>query len=189
MEQISGAQAPQASVLCDMAPIGLCATSSSRVILRCNEEFARMFGYRMDELESRSLVMLYPSEREYQLTGMHGGPVLRETGRYSDERLMKHRSGHLLWCHVVGRYHTPQDQVPFSTWMFEDLSERKGRSVTLTAREREIVALLAKGWTSKEIAKFLGISYRTVEAHRGRIGRKLDASTTVEIVAKLAGLY
>ncbi len=189
MEQISGAQAPQASVLCDMAPIGLCATSSSRVILRCNEEFARMFGYRVDELESRSLVMLYPSEREYQLTGMHGGPVLRETGRYSDERLMKHRSGHLLWCHVVGRYHTPQDLAPFSTWMFEDLSERKGRSVTLTAREREIVALLAKGWTSKEIARFLGISYRTVEAHRGRIGRKLDASTTVEIVAKLAGLY
>ncbi|MNY38063.1 Tetrathionate response regulatory protein TtrR [compost metagenome] len=73
--------------------------------------------------------------------------------------------------------------------MFEDLSDRRKTVVHLTPREREIVKLLAKGLTSKQIAKLLEMSHRTVEAHRTRIGRKLDAKTTVEIVSKIAGLY
>jgi len=173
------------AVLMDLAPIGLCVTEN-RCILHCNAEFARMFGYRIAELEGQSLLMLYPSEREYVLTGLYGGPMLRRTGSYADERLMRHRSGQLLWCHVVGRYFDRQGRTPFATYMFEDLTERKSRSSTLTAREREIVTFLTKGWSSKQIGRFLGISHRTVEAHRGRIGRKLGASTTVEIVAKLS---
>lgn len=46
------------------------------------------------------------------------------------------------------------------------------RSV-LTAREGEVLALLAAGLRSREIAGRLGISLRTVEAHRARINLKL----------------
>ena len=43
------------------------------------------------------------------------------------------------------------------------------------------------GATSKQIARLLEISHRTVEAHRARLMRKLDATTTGELVARLLG--
>ncbi|MDY6988353.1 MAG: response regulator transcription factor [Thermodesulfobacteriota bacterium] len=51
-------------------------------------------------------------------------------------------------------------------------------SSVLRGKEREILQLLAEGKTSRQIASCLGISARTVEAHRRDIKRKLDIHTT-----------
>lgn len=48
------------------------------------------------------------------------------------------------------------------------------RIALLTPRERSVLAAIAGGKTSKEIASDLGISVRTVEAHRDSIARKLQ---------------
>ena len=52
----------------------------------------------------------------------------------------------------------------------------------LSAREREILQLLAENKSNKEIASRLGISVRTVETHRRSVMQKLDASSIVELV-------
>jgi DNA-binding NarL/FixJ family response regulator len=52
----------------------------------------------------------------------------------------------------------------------------------LSMREREVVALLAKGKTNKEIASLLAISSRTVESHRARIMLKLDLDSLSDLV-------
>jgi two-component system response regulator NreC len=52
----------------------------------------------------------------------------------------------------------------------------------LTAREREIVRLVALGHTSREIAERLVLSVRTVETHRGRIHKRLNVSSRAELV-------
>jgi RNA polymerase sigma factor (sigma-70 family) len=52
----------------------------------------------------------------------------------------------------------------------------------LTAREREVLQLLAEGKTAKEIATELDISVYTVDAHRGRIMKKLSSRSSTEIV-------
>src|SRR5262249_22293741 len=52
----------------------------------------------------------------------------------------------------------------------------------LTAREREIVQLLAQAKSNKEVASALSISVRTVETHRAAIMRKLEINTIVELV-------
>ena len=52
------------------------------------------------------------------------------------------------------------------------------RQATLTEREREVMALMVKGLSSKVIAQTLGISYRTVELHRSHILEKLGAACT-----------
>jgi DNA-binding NarL/FixJ family response regulator len=44
----------------------------------------------------------------------------------------------------------------------------------LTAREREVLQLVAEGKTTKEIAVLLGISVKTADAHRTRLMQKLD---------------
>ena len=52
----------------------------------------------------------------------------------------------------------------------------------LTAREREIFELCVQGNPTAQIARQLGISPRTVETHRGRILRKLNAHSAVDLV-------
>jgi DNA-binding NarL/FixJ family response regulator len=52
----------------------------------------------------------------------------------------------------------------------------------LSAREREVLQLLAEGKVAKEIATALDISVYTVDAHRGRIMKKLGLRSSTEIV-------
>jgi DNA-binding NarL/FixJ family response regulator len=52
----------------------------------------------------------------------------------------------------------------------------------LSDRERDIVHLLALGYTNQEIAKTLFISVRTVDTHRANIMRKLQLDTRAELV-------
>jgi len=51
----------------------------------------------------------------------------------------------------------------------------------ITPREREVVALIAAGKSSKQIAAQLGISFRTVVCHRYRLYQKLKVHTNVEL--------
>ena len=52
----------------------------------------------------------------------------------------------------------------------------------LTAREREVVQLLAEGRRSKDIARRLGVSVKTVETHRAAAMHKLKLRSTAELV-------
>jgi len=52
---------------------------------------------------------------------------------------------------------------------------------TLSAREREVLQLLAEGKTSKEIANALTVSVKTVESHRSQIMDKLGIRTVAEL--------
>ena len=52
----------------------------------------------------------------------------------------------------------------------------------LSDRERDIVHLLALGYTNQEIGKKLFISVRTVDTHRAHIMRKLELETRAELI-------
>jgi DNA-binding NarL/FixJ family response regulator len=52
----------------------------------------------------------------------------------------------------------------------------------LTAREREVVQLLAEGKSTKEVAITLGVSVKTAETHRSKLMRKLGLHCLVEVV-------
>ena len=52
----------------------------------------------------------------------------------------------------------------------------------LSTREREVLHLIAEGLSAKEIAGDLGISTKTVEAHRTSVMRKLGARKATELV-------
>ena len=103
-------------------------------------------------------------------------------------RVMRRRDGTLFWCHVVGRALDRAQPFARAVWMFEDISHRRVVSTPLTVREREVAQHIVTGATSKQIARHLNISHRTVEAHRGRLMRKLGATSTGELVALLLGM-
>jgi DNA-binding NarL/FixJ family response regulator len=53
---------------------------------------------------------------------------------------------------------------------------------TLSAREREIVQLLAEGNSNKDIARVLNISVKTAETHRSNVMRKMGFDSLAELV-------
>jgi DNA-binding NarL/FixJ family response regulator len=61
-------------------------------------------------------------------------------------------------------------------------SRREQVRAQLTAREREVATMIALGHTNKEVAATLGISVKTVEAHKARLMEKLDISSRAELV-------
>jgi len=52
----------------------------------------------------------------------------------------------------------------------------------LTDREREVLQLIAEGYTNREVAKALFISVKTVEAHRAHIMQKLNIHEIAKLV-------
>lgn len=52
----------------------------------------------------------------------------------------------------------------------------------LTARERQVLQLIAEGKSTKDIASLLGVSVKTAESHRSRLMQKLDIHETASLV-------
>jgi two-component system response regulator NreC len=60
-------------------------------------------------------------------------------------------------------------------------SSHRGLDGPLTAREREVLQLIAEGYSSKEVAATLRIGVATVETHRRQIMEKLNLRTIAEL--------
>ena len=56
-----------------------------------------------------------------------------------------------------------------------------GPAASLTARQREVLQLVAEGNTIKEIGSILNVSPKTVEFHKYRLMEHLDLRTTAEL--------
>ena len=56
---------------------------------------------------------------------------------------------------------------------------------SLSPREREVIRMVAQGYSNKEVAREYGISEKTVQVHRGSAYRKLDLHNAAEITRLL----
>lgn len=63
-----------------------------------------------------------------------------------------------------------------------EIAELRTRYESLTAREREVFALVVTGSLNKQIALQLGTTERTVKAHRGQMVQKMQADSVAELV-------
>lgn len=168
----------------DLAPIGL-LMSNNRTISDCNQRLCEMFATQKSSLVGQSLKILYPSAAEFERTGARIAPILNVQGAYSDDRVMKRFTGEVFWCHVSGRALNRQAPHEAGIWCFEELSSRRFSGAELTPREREVAALLLNGLKTKEIAKHLSLSPRTVEIYRASLMHKFKASSPADLVQKL----
>jgi len=94
--------------------------------------------------------------------------------------------------HILDAIEALSNHKPFFTSEVSDIVfarylhgiPEKGKSSAgpLTAREREVLQLLAEGKSNKEVASLLGISIKTGETHRAAIMRKLKLDTFSDLV-------
>lgn len=68
----------------------------------------------------------------------------------------------------------------------QESEELRARLKSLTGRERQILGMAISGQSSREIAQQLGLSKRTVENHRLRINKKLNAGNLLEFYHRAA---
>ena len=62
------------------------------------------------------------------------------------------------------------------------------RYAQLSEREREVLGLIARGLTNKEIGRALGLSPRTVETHRAHVFAKLETESLAQLIRQYAEL-
>jgi DNA-binding NarL/FixJ family response regulator len=96
--------------------------------------------------------------------------------------------------HIVMAVEALAEHKPYFTWkvsktMLDAYLKRGDANAVrppafhqLTAREREIIQLLAEGRSNKAVSALLGISVKTVETHRAAIMKKLSISSIAELV-------
>jgi FixJ family two-component response regulator len=77
-----------------------------------------------------------------------------------------------------------------AAWRHDEADMRvlRERYHTLTDRQRFVVPMLVGGWLNKQIGFELGVSERTIKAHRAQIMRRMGASTLAELIAIAARL-
>jgi len=64
----------------------------------------------------------------------------------------------------------------------QDVADLRARYESLTAREREVMALLVSGRVSKQIAAEIRISEVTVRLHRGQVMQKMHVSSLADLI-------
>ena len=69
-----------------------------------------------------------------------------------------------------------------------DIRKLRDRHASLTARERQVMALVVSGLLNKQVGGELGISEITVKAHRGQVMRKMNAGSLPGLVTMAARL-
>ena len=156
--------------------------ATHRIIRDCNAEFAALFGFLRQDLIDQSFSRLYPELADFVRTGQMWRSNLPGGQVYYDERIMVGAGGQRFWCRVNGRSRNDVDPFAEALYCFEPMS----RSVTdaiMTGRQRQILALVAQGKTNAAIAAEIGLSKRTVEAHRLRMMRSLGIRNAAELAA------
>jgi len=102
--------------------------------------------------------------------------------------LLKSDAGHSIYDAISNlRKGKPYFTARVSELMLQDYlspatAESSRDAPSLTAREREVVQLIAEGLSTKEVAARLGISHRTAETHRANLMRKLDVHSVSGVV-------
>jgi FixJ family two-component response regulator len=70
----------------------------------------------------------------------------------------------------------------------KDTEDLRAKYVTLTAREKQIMALVTDGLMNKQVASRLDISQVTAKIHRGKVMRKLGAKSLADLVVMAESL-
>jgi DNA-binding CsgD family transcriptional regulator len=160
-----------------------------RIISSCNIRALKMFRAEHAQLVGASFAVLYPEQKDFETAAQHFGPLLSRHADFEDERIMRRVDGTHFWVTVRGYGFSEQDPYELAAWVFTEVVNKEQVDfrdrVSLTAREREVAALLVDGLTSKEAAKNLGISPRTVDIHRASLLRKYAVNSTQELIRRM----
>ena len=142
----------------------------------------------MNGLEVSRRIKLHHPRTQVLILTMH------ESEEILTESLLTGVRGFLLKSdarsHLIAAIEALLDHRPyFTSVLLEKLlhdylsNNKKDKSeVLLSSREQSVVQLIAEGNTNRSVGAILSLSVKTIETHRASAMRKLDISSTAELV-------
>ncbi|MGE0845576.1 MAG: response regulator transcription factor [Flavobacteriaceae bacterium] len=82
---------------------------------------------------------------------------------------------------LIDAIHKGHAELEMAARRRAETEESRRLVASLTEREGEILAMIARGLTARQIAEALGLSPRTVESHRAAIGAKTGTTSAAEL--------
>lgn len=123
------------------------------------------------------IILTMHEEREYILRALKigaSGYLLKNIERVELERA-------IITVFEGGKYFSPI----ITNILAESFSKPEASDLgEITPREKEVLELVAKGNSTKQVADILGISIRTVESHRINMLKKMKVNNTAELIKK-----
>lgn len=123
------------------------------------------------------IMLTMHEEREYIVHALKigaSGYLLKNIERFELERA-------ILAVIEGGKYFSPI----VTNILAETVAKQEANDLgDVTPREKEVLELVAKGNSTKQVADILGISVRTVESHRINMLKKMKVSNTAELIKK-----
>jgi two-component system response regulator NreC len=162
-----------------------------RIVLQHTPEIvvtdASVFGLAADEVEQLIVRASPRSKVVFLSTGEGGdGPGATRTGgaSYAVRQTSARELGEII-RRAYSRERAVVREMPREMpriGLEELAAEESSRKGVLTAREREVLELLAAGKTVRSAAGILGLSVKTVDAHKVNLMRKLGIHNKAELV-------
>lgn len=137
---------------------------------------------------ARQIVLADPSARVLILTAHESEQLVREVlSAGAQGYVLKSDAGRILITALQallagGSFFTSNVARMVLDGYLRSESSEAVPAQTLSAREREIVQLLAEGNSNKDIARALNISVKTAETHRSNVMRKMGFASLAELV-------
>lgn len=129
----------------------------------------------------------YPHIKVLILSMYHSTTVVREAMQAEADGYILKNAGKeefLTALHRIRENSTyfSQDILPLIYQQYQQEKKQDSAAAMLSAREREVLALIVKEMTSEEIARQLFISKKTVDTHRAHLLEKSQSRSTIGLV-------
>jgi len=191
-QQADNLQDGRLSESCQSILLSVCQTTTDALVVfdeagtlhTVNAVVEHMFGYELPDIIGKSIDLLLPAfqEKDEQSLDLLSGTYLTRmtTG--------KHRNGKTFPVEMlVIAFHKQEKPLHFSILrdmtQYVPVRETSTSPLTLLSpRQRQVLKLVAEGYTSREIAEQLMISIKTVETHRANIMTKFKANNVIGLV-------
>jgi two-component system, NarL family, response regulator NreC len=142
---------------------------------------ATTFGSPADQIE-RLILRESPNSKVLFLTLHDHDAELLERARNDASYAVRETSAQQL-VEAIRRIHSARNSVrEMPRKGREWIAEPPSRKRALTSREREVLKFLAEGRTVRSVADILGLSIKTVDAHKFNLMRKLGVHNKAELV-------
>jgi PAS domain S-box-containing protein len=116
-----------------------------RIILRCNDGFAQIFGYAPNELAGQSTRMLFRTQEDYENLGREALSITNAGGIYVGDVPLMRKDGKIIWCFSRAKLLDPEDPAKGMVLALQDITERKESERLLSeAKEKAEAATRSK---------------------------------------------
>ncbi len=116
--------ASEQQTILNSSSVGIILVKNRRV-LWANSAHCKMFGYEPGEIENMATLVHYTDRETYDYVGEKGYATIATGGVFSEDILMKKKSGEIIWCNLVGQAINPENLDEGSIWSMLDIDDRK----------------------------------------------------------------